>query len=698
MKLSIVNQTGQYKNEEIYFGIIGEKSGQWGFIKPNGSWQEAPPRSQKVNVPFFNLASHASLTLSPPIISGRCWLSIGQPLTVPIWDSGFVGPGFNTETDPNYPIIFDKFEFTYESNQTVYCNTTSVDFFGMPITATLTGNQKQSVGMLASRNQIFKAFQEAPPFNSLIRTADNRQLRILAPQKDSTFDPNYLDPYIAKAWRQYQGQSLRLQPLPYNGATYISTGTVDANNVFNFVTTPGNTKHTIQKPTSNNVFGCDGVFNPTGSGLDRIIDGDIKNQVSSALNRAILQNSDSSTWCDSSQYYLNSITNYYANILHELSIDGKSYAFPYDDKCDHSSTLVDTSPTEIMLTLTPFNTDEMKGFWNWTWKDSSAPINSTMSIAFSGWTDPVTALQESDKIKDKLIGETYISFGGGNENGHFNSSSLDKIITAINDGKFSGYDGISFDVEEGEQGLANKFKQAFATAKNNNFKVLVTVSHSAPYGIPDAKELMDAFFADSNIDYLSPQLYTTGTETENDFTEDPAVTWKDYLRAKAAIIPSIVQSEMYQNAKDFFNEQGINLQGFIQWSQVNSLGSTRIALHAHNQKYVSADLNRGGNLVADRNQIDAWETFELINVDNKVAFLAANGKYVSADLNQGGILIADRDQINAWETFELINVDNKIAFLAANGKYVAADLNQGGILVADRNQIDDWETFELIKR
>ena len=355
MKLSIANNTNQYNNEDIYFGIIGEQSDKWGYINPDGSWQEAPPESQKVNVPFFKLSERSGFDLSPPIISGRCWLSIGQPLTVPLWDSGFTGPAFNAETDPNYSIIFDKFEFTYTPDEIIYCNTTSVDFFGLPITATLTGNENQSVGMSASRSEIFKAFQETPPFDSLIRTVDNTQLRILAPQKDATFPPNYFDPYIERCWQQYKGQSLRLQPLPYDGATYISEGSVDRNNVFNFVTTPGNTTHSIEKPTSNNVFGCDGVFNPTDRDLYRIIDGDLKNQVSSALNRTILQNSDSSTWCDASQYYLNSVTNYYAKILHELSIDGLSYAFPYDDKCEQSSTIVDTSPREIVLTLTAFD-------------------------------------------------------------------------------------------------------------------------------------------------------------------------------------------------------------------------------------------------------------------------------------------------------------------------------------------------------
>ncbi len=258
--------------------------------------------------------------------------------------------------------------------------------------------------------------------------------------------------------------------------------------MFNFVTTPGNTKHTIKKPTSTDVFGCDGVFNPTGSGLYFDIDGDIKNQVSSALNRTILLNSDSSTWCDESKYYLNSITNYYAKILPELSINGKSYAFPYDDKCEQSSTLVDTSPTEIVLTLT----------------------------AFSG-------------------------------------------------------------------------------------------------GEPSTK---------------------------------------------------------------------------------------RIALKASNQQYVSADFNRGGTLVANRDVLDDWETFELVEGNvNKIGLRAANGQYVSADLNDGGKLVANRDVLDDWETFELVEGNgNKIGLRAANGQYVSADFNQSGTLIANRDRLDDWETFELIER
>ncbi|MDF5731972.1 MAG: hypothetical protein PUP92_29205 [Rhizonema sp. PD38] len=132
-----------------------------------------------------------------------------------------------------------------------------------------------------------------------------------------------------------------------------------------------------------------------------------------------------------------------------------------------------------------------------------------------------------------------------------------------------GYKGIAFDIEECANGLANKFHEAFVAAKKNNLKVLLTVSHTAPYGAGDAKDLMKAFFADENIDYLSPQLYTSGNETDNDFTENMGVKWTDYVGAKAAIVPSIVQANMYQNAKDYFAKLRINTKGFIQWAQTH---------------------------------------------------------------------------------------------------------------------------------
>ena len=82
----------------------------------------------------------------------------------------------------------------------------------------------------------------------------------------------------------------------------------------------------------------------------------------------------------------------------------------------------------------------------------------------------------------------------------------------------------------------------------------------------------------------------------------------------------------------------------------------KIALQAYNQQYVSADLNKGGILVANRNEIKEWETFELIDRGNGIALKAANGQYFSAEGGGGGKVLANRNEISDWETFSITNI------------------------------------------
>ena len=209
---------------------------------------------------------------------------------------------------------------------------------------------------------------------------------------------------------------------------------------------------------------------------------------------------------------------------------------------------------------------EVIGYWYQGWEQVTPPQGANMAIAFMGYSDIDEALQDSAKLKSTMVGAKYLSVGGGNEAGAFGMAKLEAITSALQAGKITGYEGIAFDVEEcDEEGLASHFAQAFSTAKSKGFDVLVTVSHSEPYGCDDAPELMKAFFDDSNIDYLSPQLYTTGEETQNDYTIK-ATAWSSYADAKAAIVPSLVRASMYADAQKYFRAQGVTLSGYIQWN------------------------------------------------------------------------------------------------------------------------------------
>lgn len=210
----------------------------------------------------------------------------------------------------------------------------------------------------------------------------------------------------------------------------------------------------------------------------------------------------------------------------------------------------------------------LKGLWYWTWSNTTqVPANTNLGIAFSGWVSPQTAIDNSSAVYSKLPGLKYICLGGGNESGSWNESAVQSVTNAINSNALAAYQGIAYDIEEGSAGLATAFTTSFAAAKAKGLKVLVTVSHSAPYGIADAAALMSSFFASSDIDILSPQLYTTGEETSNQYATSGGVNWTEYAGAKAIVAPSIVNANLYADAQEYFSTQGVSLDGFLQWQQ-----------------------------------------------------------------------------------------------------------------------------------
>jgi LysM repeat protein len=210
------------------------------------------------------------------------------------------------------------------------------------------------------------------------------------------------------------------------------------------------------------------------------------------------------------------------------------------------------------------------GYWRREWVSSCTPPGgATLGIAFSGLTDPTTALSRCAPVVGGLVGTRYLALGGGTDDGRFTARDLDNIATAITGGQLSAYEGIAYDIEGGDSGLASAFGQSFATAKAAGLMVLVTVSHTAPCSIADADTLMRAFFPDGNIDFLSPQLYTGGKETANDWaiTSGSAITWDQYAAARAAIIPSIVSASLYPEAQSTFaTAYGVTTQGYVVWS------------------------------------------------------------------------------------------------------------------------------------
>jgi len=211
---------------------------------------------------------------------------------------------------------------------------------------------------------------------------------------------------------------------------------------------------------------------------------------------------------------------------------------------------------------------QMLGVYYWTWSTGNVNVSdSNMGVAFSGYVNPEQAISDSARVAEKLKGEKWLDIGGGDSSGHWTSNWVQQVGSYCTNGKFSGYSGICFDIEEGDSGLAGDFSKTFQACKSAGFKVFITTSASAPYGVGDAATLMRSFFPNPNIDFLSPQIYC-GDPNKNCYTVNSGVTFNEYASAKAKIVPSIWHAGNYNDAYNVFKNQfGITLAGYVRWAQ-----------------------------------------------------------------------------------------------------------------------------------
>lgn len=79
----------------------------------------------------------------------------------------------------------------------------------------------------------------------------------------------------------------------------------------------------------------------------------------------------------------------------------------------------------------------------------------------------------------------------------------------------------------------------------------------------------------------------------------------------------------------------------------------KIALQGTNGKFISL-ISINSNMLTAKNKIDATSEFTLEKVSKGIALKAANGRYVKAIFGGGVGLIADANNVNDWETFQLI--------------------------------------------
>ncbi len=118
-----------------------------------------------------------------------------------------------------------------------------------------------------------------------------------------------------------------------------------------------------------------------------------------------------------------------------------------------------------------------------------------------------------------------------------------------------------------------------------------------------------------------------------------------------------------------------------------------------NNKVVCADNAGALPLVANRDRVGPWESFEVCVVgSNKIALKSlANNKFVSAEASGAKPLIANRSRVGPWETFEIhYQAGNHVSLKSvANQKFVCAENAGAQPLIANRDAVGLWETFTI---
>ncbi|MFJ9133506.1 beta-1,3-glucanase family protein [Streptomyces sp. NPDC102256] len=349
LPLTIVNNSGSFDNASVHVYVVGNQDGRQVRVTQDGTL--APISLADNGADGFTdyaltLSGTGETQLSLPHMSGRIYVSLGEKLKFKAVADGngnaaLQYPAGWVTSDPNYAVLHDCAEFTYNSAG-MFCNTTMVDMFSVPMSIRLNGDKEQTTGTVrdGGRAAAFAAVKGIEDFAPLV--VDD--VRIIAPGHGldaGLFAKDYFAPYIDEVWSTYTGKDLTVTT---NAGAF--TGRVRADK-FTF---DGPAAVSFNKPSTRDVLFCDGNLAAPNDGTT----GPVAAVLGAGFNRSTLLSNPAQPTTSAADFYRTDLTNHYAKAVHAATEDGKAYGFAFDDVADFASYIQDTAPTAIRLTLTAF--------------------------------------------------------------------------------------------------------------------------------------------------------------------------------------------------------------------------------------------------------------------------------------------------------------------------------------------------------
>ncbi len=362
LPVSVKNNSGQSGPLYLYVLGVDLKTDKLGYVDRAGRFTpwSLPGGDVPAPAPDVSIAGPddgAAVTLKiPRNLSGRIYFSFGQKLAFSLVADGLVQPAPWNPSDKNADTLFDWSEFTF-NDAGLWLNSSQVDQFALPhqVNVTSGDGSTDKTGDLVDggRQKVIDAIKHTKGFERTVITGDDGQvLRVLAPGKATDaglLAADYLDDYIAKAWKSYSGKKLTVVPFAHEPEKKFF-GTSSGGTLV-FTDTSGKQVASFARPSTSDVWDCDGNL----AAPNDLVVGPIARTLCAALHRGTLGASTAEPVSDPDSFYRTDLTNHYSAIIHANMVDKKAYGFAFDDVTGQESLVHSGDPAEAGIILDPLS-------------------------------------------------------------------------------------------------------------------------------------------------------------------------------------------------------------------------------------------------------------------------------------------------------------------------------------------------------
>lgn len=284
-----------------------------------------------------------SITVNVPIVisSARIYFSAGNlqffMVKIPNGD-GLVQPSPTNLSDPSSGLNWGFVELTYTTALAVFANISYVDFVGMILSMTLSvkdgsgtqvtkGLDSSAVSQVCN-GLVQQGNSDGFPWGSLcVANSAGTPIRALSPGDYTAINSagfqNYWNGYVNQVWNQYTNSPLTINTQSVGNVNcQVSGGTLNCS---------GDNRG-YAMPSAADIWGCNsGPFAIQGG--DNAVHTAVVPRLCAAFVRStlLIAGGNVQPGVSSSQYYTTNPTNHYSRLVHSFEVDGRGYAFPYDD-------------------------------------------------------------------------------------------------------------------------------------------------------------------------------------------------------------------------------------------------------------------------------------------------------------------------------------------------------------------------------